>query len=79
MEVLEVREEIENASTEEEVKILKSQNATRVKDCEKNLGTLLEKGDWENGKKECGRLRYWMGIEEALDNWEPGKPVVLVH
>ena len=77
--VLEIREKIEDASTEDEIELLKDQNKKMMLKCEEDLARVLEDGDWLAGKIECARLRYWTGIRDALNNWEKGKPVVLTH
>lgn len=79
VDVLEVREKIEDASTEDEIELLKDQNKKKMSKCEEDLARVLEDGDWLAGKIECARLRYWTGIRDALNNWEKGKPVVLTH
>lgn len=79
MEVLEVREEIEEATTDEEVLALREVNETRVRESEGIIATACKEGDWEAVRKESIKLRYWVNIREALENWEPGKPVVLQH
>lgn len=79
IDVLEVREKIEDANTEDEIELLKDQNKKKMSKCEDDLARVLEDGDWLAGKIECARLRYWTGIRDALNNWEKGKPVVLTH
>jgi molecular chaperone HscB len=78
-EVLEVRERIENAEGEGEVEALKVENERKLEGSVKVLGRLCGNGDWDAAKSEAVRLRYWVNIREALRDWEPGKPVVLVH
>lgn len=79
MEVLETREAIEDAESEEDLVEMKEENEKRVK---KSVGVLEEafaRGDLEMAKSESVKLRYWINIKESLDAWEKGKPVVLVH
>lgn len=78
-EVLEVREMIENAEGEAEVEELRIENEGRLEGSVKVLGQLCGEGDWDAAKSEAVKLRYWVNIKEALRDWEPGKPVVLVH
>ena len=79
MEVLDTREEIENAGAEEELEELKRVNDERIEESEKILDAAFRKDDMERAKGEAVRLRYWVNIKESLDGWEKGRPVVLVH
>ena len=79
MEVLDTREEIENAGEEEELEELKRVNDERIETSEKLLEGAFRDDDMEGAKEEAVRLRYWVNIKESLDGWEKGKPVVLVH
>lgn len=79
MEVLEAREEIEEAETEDGLFPLRTINDARVEESIKRLGELFMVDDLEKAKVEAVRLRYWINIKESLDAWEKGKPVVLTH
>lgn len=79
MEVLEAREEIEEAQTEEDLFPLKTVNDARIEGSLKMLEKYFADDDLEAAKIEAVRLRYWVNIKESLDGWEKGKPVVLVH
>jgi molecular chaperone HscB len=79
MEVLDTREEIENAREEEELEELKRINDERIEESEAILDRAFREDDMEAAKGEAVRLRYWVNIKESLDGWEKGKPVVLVH
>jgi len=79
MEVLDTREEIENAREEEELGELKRVNDERIEASEKTLERAFREDDMQLAKSEAVRLRYWVNIKESLDGWEKGKPVVLVH
>ena len=78
MEVLETREEIENATAEEELVELKRVNDERIVESEGVLERAFGEDDVLAAKKEAVKLRYWVNIKESLDNWE-GRPVVLAH
>lgn len=78
-EVLEVREAMEGAGRESELEGLRRGNEARVAESEGVLGEAFARDDVEGAKAEAVRLRYWTNIKEALDAWERGKPVVLVH
>ena len=79
MEVLDAREEIENAREEEELEEMKEINEGRIERSESILDEAFQRDDIEGAKGEAVRLRYWVNIKESLDAWERGKPVVLVH
>ncbi|KAF2270427.1 Co-chaperone Hsc20 [Lojkania enalia] len=79
MEVLEAREQIEEAENEEDLVEMKAQNEDRIANSVKILEEAFEKDDVEGAKHEAVRLRYWINIEDSLQNWEKGKPVVLAH
>ena len=79
MEVLEAREVIEGAQSEDELESVMKANEARIEQSERVVGELCEGGDWEAVKDEAVRLRYWINIQEALRGWERGKPVVVHH
>ncbi|KAJ4163841.1 hypothetical protein LMH87_005545 [Akanthomyces muscarius] len=79
MVVLEAREEIEDAAREEDLAGLREQNEDRIAKGEEALERAFRDDDVEAAKKEAVRMRYWVNIRESLDNWEPGKPIVLEH
>ena len=79
MEVLEARETIEDAQSEEDLTPIKHVNDTRIKDSISILDKAFDADNIETAKTEAVRLRYWINIEESLKAWEKGKPVVLVH
>lgn len=65
-EVLEVREAIEEAETEEDAKALEAENAGRIRECVARLKDSFVRDELQVARKEVGRLRYWCSIEEAL-------------
>lgn len=79
MQVMEDREEIEDAMEEKELRSVRERNVHRLRKSEEILTRAFGKGNWELAKREAVRLRYWVNIKEAIDNWEKGKPIVLAH
>ncbi|ESZ89872.1 hypothetical protein SBOR_9741 [Sclerotinia borealis F-4128] len=79
MEVLETREEIEEAEEEGDLVGLKTRNEERIAKCEGVVGEALEAGDIETARRETVRLRYWVNVRDTLHAWEKGQPVVMVH
>ncbi|MCJ1455534.1 hypothetical protein MMC28_005889 [Mycoblastus sanguinarius] len=78
-EVLETRERIEAAEEEGELEGLKAVNGRRVEGSVRVLEEAFGRDDLEGAHGEAVRLRYWINIQESLEGWERGKPVVPVH
>ncbi|KAL8744220.1 MAG: hypothetical protein Q9190_003502, partial [Brigantiaea leucoxantha] len=70
MEVMEVREGIEEAGSREEVEGLKVENELRIGKSEEALGKKVGAADWEGVRKETVRLGYWINVRTALEGWE---------
>lgn len=79
MVVLEARELIEEAQEEQELEGLKQENDERIAESVEVLEKGMAESDWMGCKAECARLRYWMNIKQSIEEWEPGKPVMLQH
>ncbi|KAF4123359.1 molecular chaperone HscB [Geosmithia morbida] len=79
MTVLEAREEIEEAESEEELERPRSENDERIRQSEEVLDEAFAADDIDAAKREAVRLRYWVNIKQSLDNWEKGVPIVLQH
>jgi molecular chaperone HscB len=79
MTVLEVREQIEEAETPEEVDEIKRENRNRIESVVGELRRAFDEGDALRARDKTIELRYWEGLRKACDAWEPGKRVELVH
>ncbi|KAF2874803.1 hypothetical protein BDV95DRAFT_486993 [Massariosphaeria phaeospora] len=79
MEVLDTRERIEEAESEEDLLEMKTDNDARIAGSEAVLEEAFRTDDMLVAKSEAVKLRYWINIKESLDGWEKGKPVVLQH
>ncbi len=79
MQVMEDREEIEESMEEKELRFVRERNVQRLRESVEVLENAFHKGNWKLAKREAVRLRYWVNIKEAIDNWEKGKPVLLAH
>lgn len=79
MEVMEVNEAIEEAGNGKDIIALSHDNGQRIRGAVEKLDALFAKGNLEGARQEAVRLRYWVNIKQSLDDWEEGKPVVLVH
>jgi len=78
-EILDNHETLENVTNEEELNDLKMENDSRILQSEEILQQLFNENDYENAAVETIRLRYWSNIDNAIKNWEPGKPINLTH
>ncbi|TEA16490.1 J-type co-chaperone JAC1 [Colletotrichum sidae] len=79
MVVLEAREEIEEAGSESELAPQRAANDERIRESEDVLEEAFRNDDMETAKREAVKLRYWVNIQESLNDWEEGKPIVLKH
>ncbi|CAK7200568.1 hypothetical protein SEUCBS139899_003266 [Sporothrix eucalyptigena] len=79
MAVLEVREEIEQAKSEEDLEPIRAANLERMQASEAVLADAFAADDAAAARREAVRLRYWVNIDDALRNWERGKDIVLEH
>jgi len=81
MEILEVREALEEASTEEEVGAIRDQNKHQTEETLRSLQACLEEGDIDiqRSKALLMRLRYQDNVENVCKDWQPGKEIVLQH
>ena len=77
--VMEAREEIEEAHKEEELEGVRRVNDERIALSEEVLERAFAEDDLEAARGEAVRLRYWVNIKQCLDDWEPGKRVELQH
>lgn len=79
MQVLDVHEQLEDISGESDLKVIEQSNKQRLKDCEERLKKAHESQDWEAAATLTVELRYWSNLDNAIKEWEPGKPILLTH
>ncbi|QDS68219.1 hypothetical protein FKW77_010581 [Venturia effusa] len=79
MEVLELREAIEEAQVQEEVDAIKRENEERVRESVRVLEEAFKADDIDTARREAVKLRYWINVEETLHAWEEGKPAPLLQ
>ncbi|KOS16819.1 J-type co-chaperone JAC1 [Escovopsis weberi] len=72
-------EEIDDAESKEDIEQAKDRNSQRMRRCEDDLAAAFARDDVNAAVGEAVRLRYLVNIQTALDEWEPGKPVVFIH
>lgn len=70
MDVMEVREGIEEAGSREEIEEKKAENNRRKKASEDRLDEMFRAGDIEAARRETIKLGYWVNVGTALDGWE---------
>ncbi|CAD6575114.1 MAG: hypothetical protein CYPHOPRED_005576 [Cyphobasidiales sp. Tagirdzhanova-0007] len=83
MEILEVREALADAQTEEQVADIREQNKQLTLDTLSSLKDVLEDGrselDEDQAKNLLIRLRYQDNVENVCREWSPGKDIVIQH
>jgi len=79
MEVMEARELLEDAQTEEEVDDLKHVNDARIKDAVSGLSKAFKDQDMQQAKTLAIQLQYWIRINNVIRDWAAGKPIVADH
>lgn len=79
MEVLELREAIEEARVQEDVDAIKRDNEERVRESVRVLEEAFKEDDIDTARREAVKLRYWVNVEETLHAWEEGKPAPLLQ
>lgn len=83
MTVLEAHEALELANLEEDLEELLAENEARIDESEEKINDILHNQwpleSWDELIMQAIQLKYWVNIENALKDWEPGKPVHLTH
>lgn len=77
--VLDAHELIEAAEAPHHLDTLRAENDDRIRTCVDALARAFAADDVDAAKREAVRLRYWVNIRNAIDEWEEGKPPVLQH
>ncbi|EGW33582.1 uncharacterized protein SPAPADRAFT_137282 [Spathaspora passalidarum NRRL Y-27907] len=81
MNVLEVHERLELATSEQELEELEVENEERIEETEAEIADMIkyEIKDWDELMMTAIRLKYWINIRNGIKEWEPGKPMNLTH
>ena len=79
MEVMEAREAVEEAESEEGLVNVREDNNAKIDESVIGLDQAFSDGDMDRAAQEAIRLRYWMNIEESIQGWEKGKGGGLLH
>ena len=70
MEVMDIRETIDNSRDEAEIEQMKKDNEKRIADSEEMLEGAFAEENMEVAQEETIKLRYWVNIRDSLDEWE---------
>ncbi|KAL3234810.1 J-type co-chaperone JAC1, mitochondrial [Nakaseomyces bracarensis] len=79
MEVLEVHEQLMEASKREEVKAIEKENKARIEQIESELASCYENNDLDKAVNLTAGLKYWKNVAVAIKDWSPGKTIELQH
>lgn len=79
MEVLDVHEQLEDISSEDDLRDIGRENKQRLQNCEELLGEAYCAKDYEKAAMLTVELKYWTNLDSAIKEWEPGRPVRLTH
>ncbi|ETS65195.1 hypothetical protein PaG_00262 [Moesziomyces aphidis] len=81
MEVMELRERLEEAESEAEAAEVRADNARLLDAAVDTLAQAFAASppDLASAREAAVQLRYWTNIEKAAREWSPGKPVELQH
>ncbi|GAA5857549.1 hypothetical protein JCM8547_009335 [Rhodosporidiobolus lusitaniae] len=81
MNIMETREALEEASTEDEVAQIRQQNADATKEAISSLSAALSANppDLETARNLVIELKYFSNIDTVCKEWQPGKRIELSH
>ncbi|KAG1152937.1 hypothetical protein G6F37_000650 [Rhizopus arrhizus] len=71
MEVMELREELEEVANEGELQVVKEKNDEKFKETIEKLQTAFDKEDYAQAKELAIELQYWSSIQNAIHEWHP--------
>ncbi|KAI9501240.1 molecular chaperone [Coemansia spiralis] len=79
MEIMELRDEIEMAETDQQTAEIKVQNDAKIAEIVKRLSAAFGSKDYALAKQLTHHLQYLHRATQAIHDWEPGKPVTIPH
>ncbi|CAG8645690.1 10681_t:CDS:2 [Funneliformis caledonium] len=79
MEILDVREQLEDITNENDVKTIKNESEEKIKNMITELSQAFKSNDFTTAKELTVKLQYWYNIRDAIINWQPGKRVEIYH
>ncbi|PWN27989.1 S-adenosyl-L-methionine-dependent methyltransferase [Jaminaea rosea] len=79
MQVMEMREQLEEAEAEDEVEPVRVANQELYDEACEGLKSAFAQGDTKGARVLATQLRYWANIAKVCREWAPGKRVELEH
>lgn len=79
MTVLDIHEQLESITTEEDLHQISKENKQRMERVQELLDDCYANHDFETAARLTIELKYWVNLDNAIKEWEPGKPVHLTH
>jgi len=66
LQIMEIREQAEDANTDDKIKPLIEENNSRIEETNQRLSDAFSQRDYEKAKRLTAELRYWDRIDETL-------------
>lgn len=79
MDVMEVHEQLMEATQRDEVKKIEKENKARIEQIETDLSSCYDRNDLDKAINLTARLKYWKNVAAAIKDWTPGKPIEFQH
>ncbi|KAI7829978.1 hypothetical protein BX661DRAFT_142412 [Kickxella alabastrina] len=79
MEIMDTREEIEEATTDAQIAAIKARNDANIAAVTAGLASAFGSDALTRARQLTNRLQYLRRVAQAVHVWEPGKPVVISH
>ncbi|TPX38137.1 hypothetical protein SmJEL517_g00379 [Synchytrium microbalum] len=77
--VMDIREDLESAETDDEVLKVKAVNDKKRIRAEFGLQDAFDKGDYQKARDLTVELQFWDNIGKAIEDWVPGQRIELKH
>ncbi|TIB77859.1 hypothetical protein E3Q23_01050 [Wallemia mellicola] len=79
MEILDLREQLEEATSEDQVRSLRETNKEAINSTINDVSAAFQNENYEDAKNLTIKLRYLTNLDTAAKDWQPGAPVILQH
>ncbi|TIA88176.1 hypothetical protein E3P99_02726 [Wallemia hederae] len=79
IEVLDLREQLEDAETEDQVAELRQENQESITQTIQHLSQAFQDQDLQQAKNFTIKLRYLTNLDTAARDWQPNTPITLHH
>lgn len=79
MQVMELREQLEEAQSEEDVEAIAQENQQYYDAAVVALGEAFASGNIDAARSKTTELRYWSNIAKVCREWAPGQRVEMQH